>query len=193
MNFGLANTIVQERAPGAFARPHLRRFRSQFLRTDADRWPADCPVLSDLIGMRTALAVSAITFGIGAFFILNAAGRHVCDEPASPRVTEPEPSGRSRSRNCRMISFSTCWNSGRHTGRRCNAARDQRYPWLRARRTRSWHSHLPHARHPGDVRCRRNQVQQPAQLLSAARRSDARFARLLSIFRVPIRKNASGR
>ena len=73
----------------AFARPHLRRFRPQLF----GLMPIGgllVPGVSDLIGMRTALAVSSIIFGIGAFFILSAAGRHVCDEPVSP-ATEPEP------------------------------------------------------------------------------------------------------
>ena len=44
---------------------------------------------SDLIGMRTALAVASIIYGTGAFSILTVAGRHVCDQPVSP-VSEPE-------------------------------------------------------------------------------------------------------
>jgi hypothetical protein len=47
------------------------------------------PGVSDLIGMRTALGVASIAFGIGAFLVLNAAGRHVCDRPVAP-VPEAE-------------------------------------------------------------------------------------------------------
>jgi hypothetical protein len=45
--------------------------------------------LSDLIGMRPALAVAAVIFGIGSFLVLNAAGRKVC-EPAKTPAPEPE-------------------------------------------------------------------------------------------------------
>ena len=40
--------------------------------------------------MRTALSVAAFAFGIGAFIILNAAGRQVCDEP-HPRAPDETP------------------------------------------------------------------------------------------------------
>jgi MFS family permease len=90
MNFGLANTIVQERAPG----PLRGRISAVFGLSFFGLMPIGgllVPGVSDLIGMRTALAVSSIIFGIGAFFILSAAGRHVCDEPVSPPPSEPEP------------------------------------------------------------------------------------------------------
>jgi MFS family permease len=89
MNFGLASTIVQERAPG----PLRGRISAVFGLSFFGLMPIGgllIPGVSDLIGMRTALAVSSLIFGIGAFFILSAAGRHVCDEPVSP-ATEPEP------------------------------------------------------------------------------------------------------
>jgi hypothetical protein len=44
---------------------------------------------SDLVGMRTALAVASIIYGIAAFIVLSMAGRHVCDRPVSP-VPESE-------------------------------------------------------------------------------------------------------
>jgi hypothetical protein len=47
------------------------------------------PGLADLIGMRTALGVAAVIFGIGSFIVLNAAGREVGERPATP-VPEPE-------------------------------------------------------------------------------------------------------
>jgi MFS family permease len=88
MNFGLANTIVQERAPAA-----LRgRISAVFGLSFFGLMPIaglGIPGLSDLIGMRPALGVSAVIFGIGAFLVLNAAGRKVCDRPVSP-VPEPE-------------------------------------------------------------------------------------------------------
>jgi MFS family permease len=88
MNFGLANTIVQERAPA----PLRGRISAVFGLSFFGLMPIGglgIPGLSDLIGMRTALGVAAIVFGIGAFLVLNAAGRKVCERPASP-VPEPE-------------------------------------------------------------------------------------------------------
>ena len=88
MNFGLANTIVQEQAP-----PHLRgRISAVFGLSFFGLMPIAGLLVtgfSDLVGMRTALACSAVIFGVGAFFVLNLAGRHVCDQPVSP-VPEPE-------------------------------------------------------------------------------------------------------
>jgi MFS family permease len=88
MNFGLANTIVQEHAP-----PHLRgRVSAVFGLSFFGLMPIAGLIVtgfSDLVGMRTALAVASIIYGTGAFLILTAAGRHVCDQPVSP-VPEPE-------------------------------------------------------------------------------------------------------
>ena len=88
MNFGLANTIVQERAPSALRGRVSAVFGMSFFGL--------MPIagllitgLSDWIGMQTALAVSAVIFGIGAFSVLTVAGKHVCDRPVSP-VPEPE-------------------------------------------------------------------------------------------------------
>ena len=47
------------------------------------------PGFSDLVGMRTALLVSSVIYGIAAFVVLSLAGRHVCDRPLTP-VEEPE-------------------------------------------------------------------------------------------------------
>ncbi len=88
MNFGLANTIVQEHAP-----PHLRgRVSAVFGLSFFGLMPIAGLIVtgfSDLVGMRTALAVASIIYGTGAFLILTVAGRHVCDQPVSP-VPEPE-------------------------------------------------------------------------------------------------------
>jgi hypothetical protein len=46
--------------------------------------------VSDWIGMRTALAVAAVLFGIGSVIVLSAAGRTVCQCPETP-VTDAEP------------------------------------------------------------------------------------------------------
>lgn len=88
MNFGLANTIVQERAPSA-----LRgRISAVFGLSFFGLMPIaglGIPGLADLIGMRTALGVSAIAFGIGSFLLLNAAGRKVCECPVDAPEAEP--------------------------------------------------------------------------------------------------------
>jgi MFS family permease len=88
MNFGLANTIVQERAPA----PLRGRVSAVFGMSFFGLMPIAGLLitgLSDLIGMRTALAISAIIFGICGTAVLTIAGRHVCDRPVAP-VPEPE-------------------------------------------------------------------------------------------------------
>jgi MFS family permease len=93
VNFGLANTIVQERAPA-----HLRgRISAVFGISFFGLMPIAgllIPGVSDLIGMRTALGVAAIAFGLGASFILRSAGREVCqapDVPAADAEAEAQP------------------------------------------------------------------------------------------------------
>jgi MFS family permease len=89
MNFGLANTIVQEHAP-----PPLRgRVSAVFGMSFFGLMPIAgiiVPGLSDLVGMRTAMAAASVIYGVGAFIVLSLAGRHVCDRPVSP-VPEPGP------------------------------------------------------------------------------------------------------
>src|SRR5437773_8569735 len=88
MNFGLANTIVQEHAP-----PELRgRVSAVFGLSFFGLMPIAGLVVtgfSDLIGMRTALAVASVIYAVAAFSVLSLAGRHVCDRPVSP-APEPE-------------------------------------------------------------------------------------------------------
>ncbi len=88
MNFGLANTIVQEHAP-----PELRgRVSAVFGLSFFGLMPIAGLVVtgfSDLVGMRTALAVASVIYGIAAFAVLSLAGRHVCDRPIAP-APEPE-------------------------------------------------------------------------------------------------------
>ncbi len=88
MNFGLANTIVQEHAPA-----HLRgRVSAVFGLSFFGLMPIAGLIVtgfSDLVGMRTALAVASVIYGIAAFVVLSMAGRHVCDRPVSP-VLESE-------------------------------------------------------------------------------------------------------
>jgi MFS family permease len=89
LNFGLAGTIVQERAPA-----HLRgRISAVFGLSFFGLMPIAGLLttgLSDLIGMRTALMVASIFFGVGALFIMNLAGRAVEGAPVlSASVPEP--------------------------------------------------------------------------------------------------------
>jgi MFS family permease len=91
MNFGLANTIVQERAPS----PLRGRISAVFGMSFFGLMPIAgilVPGFSDLVGMRPALGVAAILFAIGAFVILRAAGRKACETsaPVIPEAT-PEP------------------------------------------------------------------------------------------------------
>ena len=88
MNFGLANTIVQEHAPA----PLRGRVSAIFGMSFFGLMPIAgiiVPGFSDLLGMRTALAAASVIYGIAAFTVLSLAGRHVCDRPVSP-VPEPE-------------------------------------------------------------------------------------------------------
>ncbi|MEP6602789.1 MAG: MFS transporter [Spartobacteria bacterium] len=91
INFGLANTIVQERAPA----PLRGRISAVFGLSFFGLMPIaglGIPGLADLIGMRTALSISAVIFGIGAFIILSSAGRKICEtRRASATESVPEP------------------------------------------------------------------------------------------------------
>ena len=80
LNFGLAGTIVQERAPS-----HLRgRVSAVFGLSFFGLMPIAgllTTELSDLIGMQTALMISAICFGAAAVFVMSLARRNGPDEP----------------------------------------------------------------------------------------------------------------
>src|SRR5947209_2606505 len=91
MNFGLANTIVQEQAPA-----HLRgRVSAVVGMSFFGLMPIAgliAPGFSDLIGMRTTLGICSVIYGIAAASVLSLAGRHVCDSPVSPApAAEIEP------------------------------------------------------------------------------------------------------
>jgi MFS family permease len=91
MNFGLANTIVQEQAPA-----HLRgRVSAVVGMSFFGLMPIAgliTPGFSDLIGMRTTLGIASVIYGIAAASVLSLAGRHVCDRPVSPTpAAEIEP------------------------------------------------------------------------------------------------------
>ncbi len=86
-NFGLANTIVQERAPA-----HLRgRISAVFGLSFFGLMPIAGLVLtslSDLIGMRSAMMVGAIVYVLGALFVLSRCEHTTPDEPV-PDVPPP--------------------------------------------------------------------------------------------------------
>src|SRR5881394_1279221 len=91
MNFGLANTIVQEQAPA-----HLRGRVSAVVGMSFCGLRAIAglitPGFSDLIGMRTTLGIASVIYGIAAGSVLSLAVRHVCDRPVSPApAPEIEP------------------------------------------------------------------------------------------------------
>jgi len=88
MNFGLANTIVQERAPD-----YLRgRVSAVFMLSFVGLMPVaglGITGLSDLIGMRTALAIAAACYAAIALIVL-ARVRRECSQPAVPEVPSAE-------------------------------------------------------------------------------------------------------
>ena len=80
-NFGLAATIVQERAPG----PLRGRVSAIFGLSFFGLTPVGSlltPAFADLVGLRTALATGGLLYGILAVFVLAAAGRVACEETA---------------------------------------------------------------------------------------------------------------
>jgi MFS family permease len=92
MNFGLANTIVQERAPD-----YLRgRVSAVFMLSFVGLMPVaglGITSLSDLIGMRTALAIAAGCYAVIALIVL-ARVRRQCAQPAvaeTPSAETPSP------------------------------------------------------------------------------------------------------
>ena len=80
LNFGLAGTIVQERSPA----PLRGRVSAIFGLSFFGLMPIAGLMItgiSDWIGMRPALAIAAVLFGIGSVIVLSAAGRTVCECP----------------------------------------------------------------------------------------------------------------
>ena len=94
MNFGLANTIVQERAPD-----YLRgRVSAVFMLSFVGLMPVaglGITELSDLIGMRTALAIAAACYGVIALTVLARVRRQCLELPVAERpaaaAEEPAP------------------------------------------------------------------------------------------------------
>ena len=92
MNFGLANTIVQERAPD-----YLRgRVSAVFMLSFVGLMPVaglGITGLSDLIGMRTALAIAAGCYAVIGLIVLGRVRRQ-CAQPAvaeTPSAETPAP------------------------------------------------------------------------------------------------------
>ena len=92
MNFGLANTIVQERAPD-----YLRgRVSAVFMLSFVGLMPVaglGITGLSDLIGMRTALAIAAGCYAVIALIVLGRVRRQ-CAQPVvaeTPSAEAPAP------------------------------------------------------------------------------------------------------
>jgi MFS family permease len=92
MNFGLANTIVQERAPD-----YLRgRVSAVFMLSFVGLMPVaglGITGLSDLIGMRTALAIAAVCYAVIALIVLGRVRRQ-CAQPGvaeTPSAETPAP------------------------------------------------------------------------------------------------------
>ena len=89
MNFGLANTIVQERAPD-----YLRgRVSAVFMLSFVGLMPVaglGVTELSDLIGMPWALAIAAVCYAVIALIVL-ARVRRECSRPTAPEKPAAEP------------------------------------------------------------------------------------------------------
>jgi MFS family permease len=87
MNFGLASTTVQERAPG----PLRGRVSALAMLSFVGVMPfASLAMtgLADYAGMRWAMAAGAAAYGIASFFILSGAGRSRGELPAEPVAQE---------------------------------------------------------------------------------------------------------
>ena len=80
-NFGLASTIVQERAPG----PLRGRISAIFGLSFFGLTPVGSlltPAFADLVGLRIALIVGGIVYGTLAVVVLGVAGRTDCEKTA---------------------------------------------------------------------------------------------------------------
>jgi MFS family permease len=88
-NFGLASTIVQERAPG----PLRGRISAIFGLSFFGLTPVGSlltPAFADLVGLRIALITGGIIYGILAVLVLGVAGRTGCEKTAAAVKTDAE-------------------------------------------------------------------------------------------------------
>ena len=84
-NFGVANTTVQERAPG----PLRGRVSALAMLSFIGVMPFASPAVTELadhIGVRTAIVAGAIGYGAAALFALGSAGRRCTERPADPQA-----------------------------------------------------------------------------------------------------------
>jgi MFS family permease len=89
-NFGLAATIVQERAPG----PLRGRISAIFGLSFFGLTPVGSlltPAFADLVGLRVALVFGGIIYATLAVLILGAAGRAGCEKTPALAKTDAEP------------------------------------------------------------------------------------------------------
>ena len=195
-NFGLAGTIVQERAPAPSPRPHFGDLRPELLWPDADRRTCGHQPFRPGRHAHRAWRSRPLIYGVGALFVLSAVRALV------PIVRRAGRGPASRNRQPSISDLGVrCYDFLFHL-------LEFRPPHRLARKccgrskasSASSHIELGHGIRislmPGIqkmYRSRRGHVQQPAQFLSAAGGGDARFARLLQIFRRHISANASAR
>ena len=88
-NFGLASTIVQERAPG----PLRGRISAIFGLSFFGLTPVGSlltPAFADLVGLRIALVIGGLLYGILAVLVLGVAGRTGCEKTAAVLETDAE-------------------------------------------------------------------------------------------------------
>jgi MFS family permease len=84
-NFGLASTIVQERAPA----PLRGRISAIFGLSFFGLTPVGSlltPAFADLVGLRIALVIGGLIYGILAVLVLGAAGRTGCEKTAAVKA-----------------------------------------------------------------------------------------------------------
>ena len=115
--------------------------------------------LADAIGMRTALAlVGDLLWRSASLAILSWIGARLNEAPPSapaPAAVPPEVgSGLACSLGAKMISFSTCWNSSRHTAGDAMLREIKDKLGFELHRARARHPHFAHAGHPKNVRAR---------------------------------------
>src|SRR4051812_7531905 len=87
-NFGLASTIVQERAPNALRGRISAIFGLSFFGL-TPVGSLITPAFADLIGLRSALVVGGICYGVLAVIVLGFAGRVGCEETRRNVVERP--------------------------------------------------------------------------------------------------------
>jgi MFS family permease len=88
MNFGLANTTVQERAPG----PLRGRVSALAMLSFVGVMPFAAVFmgeLSDLLGMSWAMGLGAVIYGLSAFFIFTGPGRSCAELPIERTAAVP--------------------------------------------------------------------------------------------------------